>query len=99
MEILKDLFTINALIMENADILEDPYGMTPEQLSSVSKVDKIVATFDALKEHADELNGAILQIFGSCAYLINDQGFHEKKAEAEPYFWAARDRLNAMATE
>ena len=83
-------------ITANVDILIETYGAVPEQINHVSTVARFVETYSVLKEHADVIDGAILQTFAGVSYLIFKQGFHGLGDQAEPLYFAARDRLSAL---
>ena len=83
-------------IAANDDILIGTYNADPAKIAHASKVEQFVETFRVLKDHAEEIDGAILQTFAGVSYLIFKQSFHGLGDQAEPIYFAARDRLAAL---
>jgi hypothetical protein len=91
------ILPLGALIMENADILSETYEADPDKLASASNVVRAVEAFSFLKEHAEEVQGAFLQILTGSARIIYLENLYELRAEAEPIYFAAKARCEAEA--
>ncbi len=79
----REIYDINALAVENRDILVDTYEANPELLDGSSKVPMIVEVFRVLKDHATELEGPMLELLAGCAYILYRENFFDKRTEAE----------------
>lgn len=96
MDYPKTLQACSDYITANQEILIETYSGDAARLSHASKVERIVEAYNILVPYADEIEGAILQILAGCAYQVFREGFHQRGIEAEPVFFAARDRLSSI---
>lgn len=83
----RELHEINALAVENRDILISTYGANSELLDGASKVPMVVEVFRVLKDYASELEGPMLELLAGCSYQLYRENFFEKRMEAEPVFF------------
>jgi hypothetical protein len=96
MDYPKNLVELHTLAYTNEDVLRETYGLEEGALDTGAMVPEVVALYNLLKDDAENINGAILQIFASAAYHIQKHNFFALGHEAEPLFFAARDRLSAL---
>jgi hypothetical protein len=89
----KTFHDINALALENEDILKETYGANASVFGQPSKVPLVVECFRVLSEHVEELDGVFLELLAGCAGMIFKEGFDGKRDLAEPVFFRAVARL------